>query len=222
VEAAVARKVQIISMSWTIKETEDNHEDIKALEAAMSNAWERGILMFCSASDKGAHHDKDYPAAYNPARIFRIGAAKANGYVWESAGDLRNLDFIFPGHEVVSRNAHGAPMEGFQPNTGSSVATALAAGLAALIIHCVRLGAIYTQTLGTVNPGPGAVTTKNFVDVKKHDSMKAVFRAIGTSDDGGHKFIEVWSRFEKATKRLKEERDGKLEVIADLASGLVS
>ncbi|UKZ48603.1 hypothetical protein TrVGV298_002829 [Trichoderma virens] len=135
VEAAVARKVHIISMSWTIQETEDNKS-----------------------------------ARFKVKQIFRIGAATADGRVWGMAGDLANMDFILPGHNVFDAvGSYNGLLENFKPRTGSSVATALAAGQAALIMH----------------------------------SMKAALKRIGTSDEGQHKFIEVWNRFDSATENLR-------------------
>ena len=209
-------------MSWTIKETEENGNDIRRLEAAMNEASKKGILMFCAAGDKGSHQDKEYPAAYNPTRIFRIGAAKANGNVWDWVGDPRNLDFILPGHEVVDRNPHGAPLEKFRPRTGSSVATALAAGLAALVLHCVRLSAIHTDTLGP-SATKSAVAISDFNNLQKHDNMKAAFKAIGTSEESQNKFIEVWRHFSKAEEALRRsDQLGKLEIVANLARNLIT
>jgi hypothetical protein len=185
----------------------------------MRRAVNAGILIFCSAGDTGAHQDTDYPAAFNPNKVFRIGAAKANGNVWDWAGNLNNLDFIIPGHEVLERTPGDAPLQNFQPQTGSSVATALGAGLAALIISCVKLGAMHTQIVGV---SPTAVTMKDLIDVKKHENMKAAFDAIGTSRESQNRFIEVWRLFDKAAKDIKPlDKDRRLGIVANLARNFV-
>ncbi|EHK25576.1 uncharacterized protein TRIVIDRAFT_125374, partial [Trichoderma virens Gv29-8] len=194
VEAAVARKVHIISMSWTIQETEDNKSGTRRLDAALRKAHDSNIIMLCSASDRGAHPDNNYPARFKVKQIFRIGAATADGRVWGMAGDLANMDFILPGHNVFDAvGSYNGLLENFKPRTGSSVATALAAGQAALIMHCVRLAAIHsTKNVRT-----------NFLSPRKHEAMKAALKRIGTSDEGQHKFIEVWNRFDSATENLR-------------------
>ncbi|RDW67032.1 hypothetical protein BP5796_09781 [Coleophoma crateriformis] len=219
IDAAVDRQVQIISMSWTIKQPE-KQRDKEKFDAAMRRAVAAGILIFCSAGDAGAHQDSDYPASCSPNKVIRIGAAKANGNAWEWVGSLNNLDFITPGHEVVQRKSEDVLMQHFQPQTGSSVATALAVGLAALIISCVKLGALHTQSVGV---SPTAVTMKDLVEVRQHKNMKAAFDAVGTSRESNNKFIEVWRLFEKAAKDIQPplEKEKRLGIVADLARNFV-
>lgn len=184
----------------------------------MDRAVKANILMFCAAGDIGAHKETDYPAAYNPPKIFRIGAAKADGNAWSWAGDMSTLDFIIPGHEVSERESRDPTPVNFHPQTGSSVANALAVGLAALIISCVQLGAIHTL----FNPSPTAVAVRDLNNLKKCETMKAAFSQIGTSHESNNKFIEVWHKFDETNKRFRGgDRNKKLERIADLARNIV-
>lgn len=220
------RKVQIISMSWTAKQHENNDKDREKFDTTVRRAVNSGILLFCSAGDKGAHEDSDYPAASNPRQMFRIGAAKANGNAWDWVGDINNLVFIIPGHEVPERTPGDDLLQTTRPQTGSSVATALGAGLAALIIFCVQLAAMHTemsqQLSQAVGMVPTAVNMKDLADVKEHESMKAAFNAIGTSKESNHKFIEVWKLFDKAGKDLKPlDKEKRLEILADLGRKFV-
>lgn len=218
IEAAVDRKVQIICMSWTVKEPPIG-EDKERFDKAMARAVTQGILIFCAAGDTGLHQDTDYPAACSPSKLFRIGAAKADGHVWSWAGNLASLDFIIPGHDVVERQVGDAPPAGFQPQTGSSVANALAAGLAALIISCVKLAAIHTHITGH---SATAVATRDVHDVMRFEKMKAAFKAIGTSEETKNKFVEVWNMFDEGGKEFRGwDRERRLEMVADLARGFV-
>lgn len=201
-------------MSWTTQEPE-NREDKKRFDDAIRRAVDSGILLFCSAGDKGAHKDSDYPVASNPTKIFRIGAAKPNGNAWDWVGDINNLDFIIPGYRVFDRDD---PLQNVQSQTGSSVATALGAGLAALIICCVQLAAMHTQMFQTTDTVT-AVTTQHLVEVKKHEKMKAALESIGTSRESQDKFIEVWRVFDKDIK-LSDKRKG-LGIVAAMARDLV-
>jgi hypothetical protein len=226
VEAAVARKVHIISMSWTIQETVENSDDIRRLEKALRKAYDNKILLFCSASDRGAHPDLDYPARFNVKNVFRIGAATADGRVWPMAGDPANMDFILPGHNVFDRKGtYSNLLDDFHPRTGSSVATALAAGLAALMLHCARLAAVHTKNEGWADsPGRGGVSVEAYQNLRSHEVMRAALRGIGTSEEGQHKFIEVWNRFDSATDKLKKlaAPEDRLEYLAaHLAPALV-
>jgi hypothetical protein len=214
-------------MSWTVKETEDNHEGIIKLREAIKTALDARILLFCAAADTGAVTEVEYPWSYDQRRIFRIGAATADGRVWGPTGSPQNLSFIVPGHKVVSRNPHreGALPDDFEEKTGSSIATALAAGLAALILHCVRLGAIQTELetrQGILSST--AVKAAEFERVKDHDNMNGVFKAIGLNE-GQQKFIEVWKRFDSPAQNPKSpnaDTPSELGAIAKLARDLVS
>ncbi|KAF7920648.1 hypothetical protein BELL_1448g00020 [Botrytis elliptica] len=221
IDAAVDRKVQIISMSWTIKQPDSNSEEKEKFDSAVHRAVKAGILLFCSAADKGLHQDNDYPAASNPTKMFKIGAAKPNGNVWDWVPNIRHLDFIIPGYEVAENaSLDDDSSQNFQPQTGSSVATALGAGLAALVICCVQLASIHTQMSRQKGhpDAPSSLTLDDLRHVKNHENMKAALRTIGTSPDSDNKFIEVWRLFDKAAKDMAgKDKEQQLEVIVTLA-----
>lgn len=141
IREAIRRKVHIISMSWTItppsNETVSEKEDMKELEQAISDALTANILMFCSASDEGANQTATYPSKAQPGNIFKIGGADANGGLYDRVGDISVVDFILPGQLVASEDLTDSALSK-QYWSGSSVATSLAAGLAALILYCAR------------------------------------------------------------------------------------
>ena len=135
-------------MSWTIKKTEENASHIEDLEKTVKTAATNGILMFCAASDGGAVTDQTFPAESRRDSVFKIGAATEEGQVWKWVGEQNHIDFIFPGDKVVQdRYQPEALLQECNLLTGSSVATALAAGLAALVLDCVQLAASHYENL---------------------------------------------------------------------------
>ncbi|KIW80117.1 hypothetical protein Z517_06732 [Fonsecaea pedrosoi CBS 271.37] len=154
-EYCATRGFDIISMSWTIKksiytpETANDWKDLERLEKALDEACKNGALLFCSAPDEGGISDEKFRTYYPvgcdslSSRIFKIGAATSANKEADRTGKSSQLDFILPGHEVRERGSDAIKVDD-SLKSGSSVATALAAGLAALVIHCVRLGAIET------------------------------------------------------------------------------
>ncbi|KAG8677773.1 hypothetical protein FPOAC1_003801 [Fusarium poae] len=228
VRAAINQKVDIISMSWTVRDTEHNREAINSLRDATKDALNAGILLFCAAADTGAIGETEYPWSYDQNRIFRIGAATADGRAWSRTGDPHNLTFMVPGHRVVSRNPHreGALPDDFQERTGSSVATALAAGLAAVVLYCVRLGASHAEK-ETSQRGRSttAVSYQDLERLKIQKNMRRVLCSIGL-DDTQQRFIEVWRRFESPAQELKKpgvnSSDRAMDIVATLARDLVS
>ncbi|QYS95166.1 Subtilisin, putative [Trichoderma simmonsii] len=132
---AVDCGVDIISMSWTIEGSSTESEDIKALKSTIRNAYDKNILLFCSTSDSGgSHDDQSFPGQWSTECI-RIGGASWQGdklaWVNENA-----VDFLLPGKQIPFKNIDG---KSYSYETGSSLATACASGLAGLILSCQRL-----------------------------------------------------------------------------------
>jgi hypothetical protein len=117
--------------------------------------------------------------------MFRIGAATVDGLAHPRVSD--DVDYILPGHNVLPHSNDLVGNDGpVTPMTGSSVATALAAGLAALIIHCVRLGAIYNATRPSdVPPSKIPVSDKSLETIKTHRAVQAAFDFIKVKELSG-------------------------------------
>ncbi|KUJ15360.1 putative subtilisin [Mollisia scopiformis] len=133
VDWAVSCNVNIISMSWTIQTAVKGNEDMRKLEDAIGRAHAAKILMFCSASDQGANNTEAcYPGDWN--QCIRIGGATFTGekLTWVD----KNVDFWFPGRNVPFPSKDGLSVV---YESGSSVATAAASGLAGVLIYSARL-----------------------------------------------------------------------------------
>lgn len=220
IEHAIEQSVQIISMSWTMKPP-DNTRLRNAFDTAIHRA--KGIILFCSASDQGKFQDFTYPHSSNPNGSFRIGAAKTTGSMADFVGDA-HLNFILPGHNVVFKDSAYADVadKGFQSfasHTGSSVATALAAGLAALVMECVRLGVFYTKEMNLWEPSL-AIRKEDLLAVRDRSVMEYALSSIGVNRQTDNKYIEVWDTFSGVAQSLRENegvRLNQLEIIAGLA-----
>jgi subtilisin family serine protease len=201
-------------MSWTIERTELNTKAINRLEKAIELAANEGILMFCAATDQGGYRDHSFPAASSTKRLFKIGAAEASGTAFKWLGDQRAVDFIFPGHNVEPRPSSDLDTNTKQPLTGSSVATALAAGLAAVILYSVQAGAL-NPTERAKHKG---LTMEDFRTLRRHERMKEAFLEIGTTDESDKKYIAVWERFDEAVRMAKSaEGDRVIDVVSGVA-----
>jgi subtilisin family serine protease len=162
-------------MSWTVQQTGENQSSIKKLEDAINEATRANILLFCSANDQGAHKDKCYPINCDSKKIFRIGAATATGDKWKWIGEGQ-VDFIFPGDKVFIQPQHDSLIQKCRALSGSSIATAIAAGLAALILYIVQ-----------------ADNHRNFRPMLNYERMETAFKEPGTS--GNIPYILVWDLF---------------------------
>lgn len=126
--------VNIISMSWTIyhhETAETNDKGLSDMKAAMEEAAKRNILMFCAAQDSGySSYRKPYPATEcDPRAVKRVGSAGIYGERCEYVHPTE-VDYLLPGEIALSSDSK---------ISGSSAATALASGLAGLILWCFAL-----------------------------------------------------------------------------------
>ncbi|KAK9783757.1 putative Peptidase S8/S53 domain-containing protein [Seiridium cardinale] len=200
VRAAVEKKVDIICMSWTIEKNDNNKQEIAELEYAIAEAAQKDVIMFCAATDQGAYSDRSYPAATRGTKnIFKIGAAEASGTAMKWLGDSRLVDFIFPGHQVVKERSDDPSVKTYTALTGSSVSTALASGLAAVMLYCVQLSAM-ANSYGRSRPD-----LSKYESLKNHERMKEAFLNIGTTEESKKKYIAVWERFERPVQNADQQ-----------------
>ncbi|KAF7554351.1 hypothetical protein G7Z17_g2955 [Cylindrodendrum hubeiense] len=211
IQAALDKKATIISMSWTLPITRGNDEAKNRLHAVIQKAVDNKVLMFCSAPDEGKFTDLDYPSGPWRDRFFRIGAARADGTVFQWTPE-DGITYVFPGVDVIldqvkgvsSRSVLGKDVtdrvNDFKYETGSSVATALAAGLAAMIIYCVKASILAVKTANqkaALNPIPDDRALR----VADPDAMKRAFASLGKLTP--NRFIQVWEELDKVSEILE-------------------
>jgi hypothetical protein len=211
IQVAVDRGVDIISMSWTIKQkiaqipiTEsggDVGEDKKGLhelEEAIKLAASRNILMFCSASDNLEANAKDsLPYGAAPHYLWRIGAADAYGRSGKVVEAKHEINYFFPGKNVMPafdpRSKNPSEVESVD---GSSVATAFAAGLASLIKYCPSvLCRFYDDSTSTgSNDGGQAGQTKSQSTIDQAVISKAEQLRTAQGEQCKHKYknLQAW------------------------------
>ena len=202
-------KVHIISMSWSIPRTETNESHIAELEAQISAAHKENILMFCAATDEGldVSHDRQFPAACKD-KVFCIGGAEDSGRTDSSVGE-QPVHFTAPGKAAVGL-MQNRPSRAAENNAvsvmGSSVATALTAGLSALVLYCV-----------------GISKTKHFDIARQHQGMEMILQRLARSGSGANMnstYIRAREHFELETEHYDWELDGK-DALKKLVKSLI-
>ena len=121
-------------MSFGIREY---HEPMKT---AISNALHNQTLMFAAASNDGANLGRAFPAKY--PGVFCIHSTDGNGNpsAFNPTADDKDVNFSLLGEQVYSHwpagmNGHS---ESVNAMSGTSVATPIAAGLAASLLSFVH------------------------------------------------------------------------------------
>ncbi|KNG85640.1 hypothetical protein ANOM_006031, partial [Aspergillus nomiae NRRL 13137] len=133
---ATAIGVDIISMSSTFPELRDTES--RKLSEVIDEAHNNKILTFAPVTDQGFNRP-DIPFPGKTPGVFRVGAARDSGV----PDDLsQGYEFLFPGGSSVTnvrQREEGSTGANSAVVLGSSFATAVASGLAALILHCAEL-----------------------------------------------------------------------------------
>lgn len=114
-------------MSWCLSETDENSQKLEELGQEISQAAKDNIIMFCAAAD-GGYYDADatlYPMHSDTRRLMVIGSAREDGTKSHFVNEDQ-VHLLFPGEKIRELGKL----------KGSSAATALAAGLAALVLWC--------------------------------------------------------------------------------------
>ncbi|QYT03731.1 Peptidase_S8 domain-containing protein [Trichoderma simmonsii] len=131
IEWAISRNVDIISMSFAISEKTDE------LELACNTAAAAGIVLLCSTHDEGLGVSTTYPASFHNA--ITITACDDYGKVLRPgpADDTGSFQYKVQGQSVAAGVIPFLDSDDYI--SGSSVATAITAGLSSLILSCDRI-----------------------------------------------------------------------------------
>jgi hypothetical protein len=122
---ALHRDVDIICIGLSIDVGETR--GVIDLAKAIANADDKGIPVFCPAIPSTGR----YPAEFY--RCVRIAAATPSG---ELPARTESYDFLLPGEGIPLLDSEGFPSS---YESGNQVATAIAAGLAGILVFCHRL-----------------------------------------------------------------------------------
>lgn len=220
-------------MSWTVREVtgsdEDNSADISRIKTAFRQATINKKIVFCSAPNAGdISPDKlnsYFPVGSSIQELFRIGAAKADNTAWLQAGGRNILDYILPEHDIAERKGDEVVQNNKSLKSGSSIATALAAGLAALMIHIVRMAAIRTYELKKKNDIKGnLIKLAALKTIKSPATMRKTFDSMTTDK----MYVHVQGNFYRKGNELRVADDAddpkaeKWRIIAKLVKDIVS
>ncbi|KAI0096962.1 hypothetical protein GGR51DRAFT_542140 [Nemania sp. FL0031] len=162
IEWAIAKGVDIISMSFAMFEQKDR------LDEVIKEAKKQGIVMMCSNHDEGANTKESYPA--NCEHTWVVTACDEYGFTPRERDQSTDPgNYMFQGLDVA---AGVIPfLESSDRISGSSVATAIASGIGSLILSCARLNTCSPEGKwhGESCHGPCAGSYKHCVARDSHD-----------------------------------------------------
>ncbi|GAB1691223.1 S8 family serine peptidase [Krasilnikovia sp. M28-CT-15] len=122
VDFAIAHHAGVINMSFGTAEDEDDHEAIR-------NALAHDIVVVAASGNRGKDGaNSDYPGKY--PEVLTVGAYSANRKIAKFSVTGPQVDLVAPGDRIVTT---GINESGYRLSNGTSEATAVASGAAALI-----------------------------------------------------------------------------------------
>ncbi|KAL4925442.1 S8 family peptidase [Aspergillus undulatus] len=235
INAAVMHHADIISISWTITDLEyrmsllseslldeegnkkrADQSEMELLRTAIKNAVEGDKrLLICSAADDiRLVADKTLPYGQAPNHVLCIGSAGPLANRDPGARDGGSINYYLPGNQVAEeQRAHSSKSVVY--HNGSSVSTALAAGLASLIMYCAHCLHLC---------GPGDEYQAWALALRNQGNMKKAFNSINQylewKDD--EKIVPVWGIFGDKCGLLEKAstKEEKIKVLKDLVSYL--
>lgn len=165
------------------------------MKTAISNALHSGTLLFAAASNDGANLGRAFPAKY--PSVFCIHSTDGNGNpsAFNPTADDKDVNFSLLGEQVSShwptgKNGHNEPVKAM---SGTSVATPIAAGLAAAILSFVRQQEQHVAPGGESPLGPW---------LKDVHSMDMVLKSMVKQRRGaGYDYITPHSLFDRKSTR---------------------
>jgi hypothetical protein len=147
------------------------------LERQLERAKDENIIMFCSSSDQSTFSsDKFLP--YSSGRCIKIGAATDDGYCCSRVDN--KVDFILPGKDI-SFNWERADGAMNKIESGSSQATALAAGLGAILLYAYRV----------FNPATERNLHLDISDIRSKLKMEEMFTNLSVTKSEKKRYIQA-------------------------------
>jgi hypothetical protein len=183
----------IISMSWTISEFEANNIKLKdRLLDTLSTAANKRII-FAATGDRGLTAPSPYPADFSSTIAIATTPMAGPG---NNQSDIDRALFCLPGDDLEVIVPKYLNPQGVEKTSGSSAATALAAGLASLILTCVRFAFYEPSSDSTKHGAPSDyndAAESAFNHFRHQDNMKHVFKVMCTKEH--LKFVQPWIAF---------------------------
>jgi len=121
--------VDVISMSFALNDPDNN------LKYAIADAHTKGIVLLCSTADEGENRTRAWPASYGNT----LAIAACNDEGKKSLSSTTEAQYYFRGENVLYEPLNGNNAGSGEKISGSSVATAIAAGVASLCLACCQL-----------------------------------------------------------------------------------
>lgn len=162
----------------------------KELDNVMKEARNHGIVLLCSTHDEGHNREAGWPAAYSAdlgTGVIALAACDEHG---TRLSNTQHGGYEYKLHGTNIWVGHVPYVNSTERDSGSSIATAIAAGLASLILSCCR----YCQIDENDEPSWRKRAVEYFLNKMQRQNTNYVlldkFCGIGKKDRGADSLVK--------------------------------
>ncbi|UKZ61193.1 uncharacterized protein TrAtP1_002463 [Trichoderma atroviride] len=192
--------VDIISMSWSFKAKggDCSTEEIATFKETISKAKAHGILLFASLNDEeGVNIDDYYPCGLSD--VFKIGSATKWG---DKAQHSRTgSNFILPGKDISLPDVDNR----IKDVSGSSIATAFAAGLAGLVLFAL------SAHMHIKDEVEESLKKDRLNHAKSKEGMNTIFNILSGNRQGS-KTNDIWVSLDEKFPEKTDKGEPSLDI----------
>ncbi|KAF5228937.1 hypothetical protein FAUST_10736 [Fusarium austroamericanum] len=207
IDAAIQRGAKIILIPWPIEPTKSSSH--KLLHSMLQKAHILDVLLFIPSS---AGEGPQALSTFRSYPTFRIGASQDDGGAVNATDSPSEVDFIFPGSEVMIQRDIDNPRRsgGAIPDLDSSsnINVALAAGLAAVLIYACKLISLKSMAIArsTGEDNDYMNSTYDLTSLQRYRGMMSAFQNLSSVTES--RFLKVWEVLDPI---VDEMRDSPME-----------
>ncbi|WP_051621039.1 S8 family peptidase [Paenibacillus sp. UNC451MF] len=163
IDWCVKNQINIINMSFGMKTYS------KALESAVRNAYESGVIVVASSGNEGKKAGIDYPARLR--QVIAVGATTRRGQIAPFSNISKKIDIYAPGEKVYSTWLRGK----YHELSGTSMATSHVTGVIALMLaRKPGLKPMQVKSIIKKNAKLILKSSKSGIGIKEINAMRAV------------------------------------------------
>ncbi|KAI1768444.1 subtilisin-like protein [Hypoxylon sp. FL1150] len=207
-EWLIAEGVQIINCSFALRHSST------ALRDVVRKAKSQGVVIMCSTSDEGENTDEVWPAAYYTQQegaverfdnVFPIVGCDEHGKPSRFSNEAAGR-YYFRGEDVDASATDAELLKERAPVRGSSVATAMAAGLASLVLACYQMLLALPESKV---PGAATAEAPSIVNAIFHRMLQPTTVGPGLQDGGAkrHRLVTASRFFPVDPDSILDEED---------------
>ncbi|GAA4833323.1 S8 family peptidase [Paenibacillus vulneris] len=173
IDWCVKNQIHIINMSFGMKTYS------KALELAVRNAYEAGVIVVASSGNEGKKAGIDYPARLR--QVIAVGATTRRGQIAPFSNISKKIDIYAPGERVYSTWLRGK----YHELSGTSMATSHVTGVIALMLaKKPGLKPMQVKTIIKKNAKLILKANRTSFGIKEINAMRAVGAVSKTVSSG--------------------------------------